>query len=249
MTLNTKISWKRISVEMAAIVGSILLAFAIDAWWDDFRDREEAKTILKSLHDELVRVAEFMSWHDQFAGAIRDSASQLLSESVGRERELSEEEIDRLLADLTYWVGTSWFEVPELESLVISDDLSLIQSDELRSKLRSWRSRNEFFRSTVEHQAVFVNERFMPFLEENASLQQIFNVSDQVPGVPDELFPVKTMELGTRRSHSSLLDDLLFQNLLTRRIQRLDMMLDARDEEYVSELHELIAMVVQEMAD
>ncbi len=29
------ISWKKITVEAATIVGSILLAFVIDAWWDD----------------------------------------------------------------------------------------------------------------------------------------------------------------------------------------------------------------------
>jgi len=37
-----KIPWKRLSVEAAAIVASILLAFAIDAWWGD-RQRDEAE--------------------------------------------------------------------------------------------------------------------------------------------------------------------------------------------------------------
>ena len=37
-----KIPWKRISVEAAAIVASILLAFAIDAWWAELaEDRDE----------------------------------------------------------------------------------------------------------------------------------------------------------------------------------------------------------------
>jgi len=35
MTETRKNSWKRLSVEVAAIVASILLAFAIQAWWDD----------------------------------------------------------------------------------------------------------------------------------------------------------------------------------------------------------------------
>ena len=35
VTNASEIPWKRITVEAVAIVGSILLAFAIDTWWDD----------------------------------------------------------------------------------------------------------------------------------------------------------------------------------------------------------------------
>ncbi len=34
MTETTKIEWNRIAIEAIAIVGSILLAFSIEAWWD-----------------------------------------------------------------------------------------------------------------------------------------------------------------------------------------------------------------------
>jgi len=37
-----KIPWKRLVLEATAIVASILLAFAIDAWWDERQDRKEA---------------------------------------------------------------------------------------------------------------------------------------------------------------------------------------------------------------
>ena len=110
-----------------------------------FQDRENTEIVLSSLHDELVQVEEFMSWHDQFVGAIRDSARQLLRAAVGRDQELGEREIDRLLADLTYFVGESWFEVPELDSLVINDDLALIEDRDLRRKLKSWKAQNNFF--------------------------------------------------------------------------------------------------------
>jgi len=42
----------RISIETTAIVGSILLAFAIDAWWDSWRDIERESMLLVALdHD------------------------------------------------------------------------------------------------------------------------------------------------------------------------------------------------------
>jgi hypothetical protein len=46
MNENQKLSWKRLSVEAAAIVGSILLAFAIDAWWEDRNRRIDEVEIL-----------------------------------------------------------------------------------------------------------------------------------------------------------------------------------------------------------
>ena len=234
---------------MLTIVGSILLAFAIDAWWDEFRDREDAHIVLTSLHEELVEVEQFMSAHDQLVGAMQASARRLLTAAMGENQVLGEREIDRLLADLTWFISESLFAVPELESLVLNDELSLIESSELRRNLKSWRARNQFFRGFVELQARFHHDRFMPYLENHASLQQIFNVAEYTPGFPEEPFDVQKIELRELRPHSRLLDDPVFQNLLTRRISRLDMMLSMRDEQYMKGLRDLIIQIEQELAD
>lgn len=242
-------TWKRVVVEVLTIVGSILLAFTIDAWWDEFRDREDAKIVLTSLHEELIEVEEFMSVHDQLVGAMQVSARRLLTAAIGQDQELGEREIDRLLADLTWFISESLFAVPELESLVLNDELSLIENSELRRNLKSWRARNQFFRGFVELQARFHNERFMPYLENHSSLQQIFNVAEHAPGFSEEPFDVEKIELRELRTHSLLLDDPVFQNLLTRRMSRLDMMLGMRDEQYITELRDLIIQVERELAD
>jgi hypothetical protein len=242
-------TWKRVVIDVLTIVASILLAFAIDAWWDEFRDREDANVVLISLHEELVQVEEFMPVHDQLVSAMQDSARQLLTAAIGQNQELGEREIDLLLADLTWFISESMFAVPELESLILNDELSLIEDRALRHNLKSWRVRNQFFRSFVELQARFHNDRFMPYLEEHSSLQQIFNVAENAPGFPEEPFDVGKIEPRELRPHSLLLDDPVFQNLLARRISRLDMMLGMRDEQYVTELRDLIAQVEQELAD
>ena len=46
MTETKTIPWKRLTVEAAAIVVSILLAFGIDAWWDARNDVVEEREIL-----------------------------------------------------------------------------------------------------------------------------------------------------------------------------------------------------------
>ena len=62
MSNTQKIQWKRLFVEAAAIVASILLAFAIDAWWDARLERIEERRILVSLKAEFLSNAERIPW-------------------------------------------------------------------------------------------------------------------------------------------------------------------------------------------
>ena len=48
-----KIPWKRLSVEAAAIVASILLAFAIDAWWNELQSDRAVGEVLKAVRSEM----------------------------------------------------------------------------------------------------------------------------------------------------------------------------------------------------
>ena len=54
MTEPQEIPWKRIVVEGAAIVASILLAFAIDAWWEDRQLAQETAEDLAIVKAELA---------------------------------------------------------------------------------------------------------------------------------------------------------------------------------------------------
>ena len=61
MTTIENIPWKRLSVEALAIVGSILLAFAIDAWWEERLDRQIERNDLERLHAEFIRNRDRMN--------------------------------------------------------------------------------------------------------------------------------------------------------------------------------------------
>jgi len=54
MTDAQQVPWKRISIEAAAIVGSILLAFAIDAWWQERSEQEDLLQHLSAFEQELI---------------------------------------------------------------------------------------------------------------------------------------------------------------------------------------------------
>ena len=53
MTDTQEVPWKRISIEAVAIVGSILLAFAIDAWWETRREVDLAQSYIARLQADI----------------------------------------------------------------------------------------------------------------------------------------------------------------------------------------------------
>jgi len=51
---NQAIPWARLSAEAAAIVLSILVAFAIDAWWDRSQEERQLVATLETLEAEFA---------------------------------------------------------------------------------------------------------------------------------------------------------------------------------------------------
>lgn len=94
--LNEKINWYRIGIEGVVIVGSILLAFGIDAWWDGVQGERKAQTGLTELLQDLAadsvelkssatyaqHIEAFSLWalsHLKMTGIREDSASRALA--------------------------------------------------------------------------------------------------------------------------------------------------------------------------
>ena len=53
MNKSQEIPWKRLFVEATAIVASILIAFAIDAWWQDRTEHIVEAQYLRALREDL----------------------------------------------------------------------------------------------------------------------------------------------------------------------------------------------------
>ena len=68
MNKSPDIPWKRITAEAVAIVGSILLAFAIDAWWDNRIDEKIAHKyidqMLAEARENLRGMEELVAYHE-----------------------------------------------------------------------------------------------------------------------------------------------------------------------------------------
>ena len=88
------IAWKRITAEGIAIVVSILLAFAIDAAWDESRERAQERRALRGLQEEFTENLRLLETNlDGHRSTLRATTALLA---------LSDEEFEELVAMRAY---------------------------------------------------------------------------------------------------------------------------------------------------
>ena len=76
---------RRVLIESVAVVASILLAFSIDAWWDQRGDDGDARESLVVVAADLESSIEHLTWYSDYVDQITDAslgAYQSLSSPV-----------------------------------------------------------------------------------------------------------------------------------------------------------------------
>ena len=213
MSDDQKIPWKRIAVEAVAIVASILLAFSIDALWDNYQDRREEYELLVGLNDEFTRHVASIEESMRRVQRIIDSIGFLLNQGAVNVESLDSIEI------IEQAVFHSGFTTPSDEltggvrdTLFESGKLDLIRNDELRAALVKWSvnvNQLEHQRTTVSG---FVMQILLPYLSsKGVPLAEI--------DLPNDLRLVdRQMRLENLSSrYMALVADQEFLNLLTVR--------------------------------
>ena len=127
----------RILVETFVIVSSILLAFGIDAWWEDRRDRVEETEILAGLHREFTGYRDQLRRGIDRHGEMLEAMAAILA-AVEHGQWTStkwgaDEAIGRLLAPPTSDLGNG-----VRDALVQGGRLELLSDATLRERLAQW---------------------------------------------------------------------------------------------------------------
>ncbi len=137
MTQPSERSAKRLIVEGVAIVLSILLAFAIDAWWDERRERAEEREVLESLY------GEFEANRDEAASVIL--VHEVAVQSVAALMELTQDEILALSAEeveqqMRFFANPRTFDAVRgsVDALTSSGKLGILRDRELREALTTF---------------------------------------------------------------------------------------------------------------
>ena len=212
-----EISWLRIVAEGMAIVASILLAFAIDAWWDDTVESKREREILEALLDDFqISRARIVEWRN-FHVVVKNSANTLLQVATSSGRDLDDSEIDRLLVDLSWFGLGSLFTTGALNSIISGGELSIIKDDELRQRLADWPSRIERVASFEQQQRDFHDRVWLSYFQENGYLPKLAILDVPMPGRPSQRNDPIDLELATSTKHSEMIASEEFHNLLVRK--------------------------------
>ncbi len=213
-------------LEASAIILSILLAFSIDAWWQDRQQQDEQRLILQSILDEFEDIR--VNARTDLASTIemRKSVMALLPQ-MSRANSKSVENIDSLLADTT-WINTqSNYSAPVLQSAVSGGHLSLISNPALRLELGTWSIRFSDIELIVTRDSNLVFERLFPLYGQQGSLLQIISNATCKPAAPEFCTSVLVeIPEDQRMNHAKLLANREFQGVLTERLITLSDIID-----------------------
>ena len=138
MTEPRIIHWKQISVEAAAIVVSILLAFAIDAWWAEKNERNVEHEALRALH------SDFKTSRDNIESVIRsleDGRASFARFQSATPAELTEINTDAVGPIISSLLKNNTFDpvTATLDALANDGRLGLISDSQVLRQLSSWR--------------------------------------------------------------------------------------------------------------
>ena len=147
-----KIPWLRISIEGVVIVGSILLAFGIDAWWGGAQQRSEEQRILSALREDFVgnrdNLDAVIETHTTSTEAFQVFQSR--AEPIDTSSQVSMEGfLQALYGARTFdpFQGT-------LDATISSAKLELIRDPSLRGSLAEWvRAVSDLVENAVEMRA------------------------------------------------------------------------------------------------
>jgi hypothetical protein len=137
MSEPRNIPWTTISVEAVAVVMSILLAFAIDAWWTERKESEVEHVALLALRDDFMASREQLVAVLQSLEAARTNYVRFESATVA---ELIEHDIVTNRNILTALVKNHTFDpvTATLDALVNDGRLALISDAALLVRLSHW---------------------------------------------------------------------------------------------------------------
>ena len=169
------IPWSRIFAEGTAIVVSILLAFWIQAWWENRQQQQEEHAILTSLIDEFLEKKERLNRDRLINESILETTKNLLEVALDPNANIDEDEMNQALADIWWTHDESDWEMAIMEGLIASGDISRITNSELRRNLGEWPIRVDRVKLYYRLDRDFYVNWIDPYLTSNAFLPAVAN--------------------------------------------------------------------------
>lgn len=142
MTLIRNIAWSRVLAEGSIIVVSILLAFWIDAWWQEQVEKKESQALLRGLHSDFttsqLHVKEWLAGNERILRAASEFLVDIRKTPVDDEMQVRHEWLVAAVSAPTFDPTDT-----SLRTAVATGQIELITDQELRNTLAVWRQQLE----------------------------------------------------------------------------------------------------------
>jgi len=218
--MNQETPWNRLAIEALVIVISILLAFAIDAWWDGRQELREEQIILEQLYEEFIQNQESLRFSEDTHRQQRDSIADMLRIIAQQGDPPGSYDLPEVFFSYgrSGGLGYHTWEPSRgvIDSLIASGRIGLIRDNVLRVELSACIEEIAQLRIDEETDGetrLKVREiiyRFVPMIN-LADNQQLESISNLSPFEAD---------------YKGLLSSLELENLLLERIRKKNQILD-----------------------
>ncbi len=175
--MTRQIPWLRVFVEGVVIVGSILLAFGIQAWWDGVQEREDERQALEALARDFESAADTLDRELLVMDSIAIAANIILG-WTGPSADSRHADSLALLMPLITRVTDFQPPVGSLQALLASGDLRLIRNDSPRAALASFPSRLAQVKTTEGYGADLLFGELHPYLNKSIPMRRFGRAGD-----------------------------------------------------------------------
>ena len=205
------------------IVVSILLAFAIQAWWEQREDGELRTQALSTLTSELSLLEELLGTADQRDSIIASNAQYLIS-AIAQPDNRSSDSLS-LAADYLSYTTTTDVELTAYDLLVNTGSLDVVANASLIEEIVLLRSVLSAKDRGEQGHLRFVEDQLKPYLIRHLDSNQVDRKEDwlEARGIPvaeSRRFPV---------DWATVMADREFHNLVHSRMTRVAEMEEMRD--------------------
>ena len=197
--MKQAIPWNRLTAEAIVIVGSILLAFAIDAWWAERIERIDERAQLERLYTEFVTNIERIDIRTLEERAQEASTEVFELIEASQDNGYEEIEVPARTVRLILYAPTFDADTPILNGLISSGRLEIILNEEVLALISEWDRTFHDYTTWAERARRSVDERLIPALVargdigsvlmvQGPSVQAQFSQLDNIPvRIDDEL--------------------------------------------------------------
>ena len=223
MNNTQSIPWRRISVEAAAIVVSILLAFSIDAWWQDRSDQIRLKEYLSQVRadtlDNQRRLTEALQLEKAQQGVVQEILVAL--------RSAAPMTIDSARTWTQIEPGFIWYSDPRLldgaiAALVATGDINLVHNPRVKTSLINYLGQLKADMNEIDRG---VNQ----FLIHEGELLRVFELA-RIPGNESSKVALANELFSIQNDKAAAVVFRLLEKNITSRIWYLEQMLVATEE-------------------